>query len=159
MRSMIKNGFTQSNSAIIETSHAFDAKDFKIKFANLDIGDDLLKYRNKKLSMKIDVEGHEINTLKGLKKTLKNNKCLLLIEISEKNFNEINRLLKNLFYRCIFKSEYRSDYIYTNLNFNINQFRNVNNIILIFEINDIFYNNELTQYKKSIKVKIEYNFK
>ena len=120
MRSMIKNGFTQSNSAIIETSHAFDAKDFKIKFANLDIGDDLLKYRNKKLSMKIDVEGHEINTLKGLKKTLKNNKCLLLIEISEKNFNEINRLLKNLFYRCIFKSEYRSDYIYTNLNFNIN---------------------------------------
>jgi FkbM family methyltransferase len=121
MRSMIKNGFIQSNSAITETSHAFDVKDFKIKYADLDIGDNLLKYRNKKLSMKIDVEGHEINTLKGLKNILKNNKCLLLIEISEGNFNEVDRLLKNFLYRCIFKSEYRSDYIYTNLNSDINQ--------------------------------------
>ena len=65
--------------------------------------------------MKIDVEGHEIYTLRGLFNTLDQNKCLLLIEISDRNFENVNSFLSSIRYQNIFKSQYRSDYIYTNI--------------------------------------------
>ena len=65
--------------------------------------------------IKMDVEGHEISTLKGLRNNLTNNKCLLLIEIYNKKFKDVDNLLKQFDYRCIFKSKLRSDYIYTNI--------------------------------------------
>ena len=35
--------------------------------------------------IKIDVESHELNVLRGLIKNLKNNKCMILVEIGKNN--------------------------------------------------------------------------
>ena len=115
IRSMIKNGFVQSNSAILDTSDNFNKKDFEIKDAIVKVGDNIFNFKDKKLIIKIDVEGHEVLTLNGLTNNLKNNYCLLLIEISERNYNKVNTFLEIINYKKIFKSKYRSDYIYTNI--------------------------------------------
>ena len=117
IRSMIKNGFVQSNSAVLDNSHKFNQEDFEIKDAILKVGDKIFNFKNEKLCVKIDVEGHEIYTLKGFINTLDQNKCLLLIEISDSNFENVNKFLSSLGYQNIFKSKYRSDYIYTNIQF------------------------------------------
>ncbi len=115
VRSMIKDGFVQSNSSILYTNHQFNPKDFDVKEATFKAGDEVLTFKNEKLSIKIDVEGHEIYTLKGLIKILKNNECLLLIEISKRNYDEVHKFLDKAGYKNISKSKFRSDYIYTNI--------------------------------------------
>ena len=67
---MIKDGFVQSNSAVLDNSHTFDINYFKIKEANVKIGDNVLNFKNENLSIKIDVEGHEVYTLRGLLSSL-----------------------------------------------------------------------------------------
>ena len=47
---------------------------------------------------------HEIETLKGLIKNLLNNKCLILIEISDEKFSEVNKYLVKNSFKQIFKS-------------------------------------------------------
>ena len=64
-------------------------------------GDDVLHFQNNTLTIKIDVEGFEFFVLKGLKNTLVNNRCILQIEIWEKNNNEVHRFLKSLCYNKI----------------------------------------------------------
>ena len=46
------------------------------------------------ISLKVDVEGSEIDVLNGLKKLLKNNKVFLQIEIFDKNYQKVNNFLK-----------------------------------------------------------------
>ena len=113
-RSMITRNYVHSNSIIIENFDKERSKNTKILEANLKIGDKLFNFFEKKLAFKIDVEGHEIYTLKGLIKNLLINKCLILIEISDEKFNEVNEFLIKNNFRQIFKSKYRSDYVYTN---------------------------------------------
>tara|TARA_B100000674_G_scaffold313679_1_gene260808 strand:+ start:233 stop:1006 length:774 start_codon:yes stop_codon:yes gene_type:complete len=114
IRSMIKNNFVHSNSEVIDNLEKVETKGFEIKSANLKVGDDIMSFKNEKLSIKIDVEGHELFTLKGLNNILKNNNCLLLIEIYNQKFHDVDSLLKKFDYKCIFNSELRSDYVYTN---------------------------------------------
>lgn len=64
-------------------------------------GDDFLQFKNKTLTIKIDVEGFEFFVLKGLKSTLINNWCILQIEIWEKNNDEVHQFLKLLGYKMI----------------------------------------------------------
>ena len=64
-------------------------------------GDDVLQFKNKTLTIKIDVEGFEFFVLKGLKNNLINNSCVLQIEIWEKNNDEVHRFLNSLGYRMI----------------------------------------------------------
>ena len=64
-------------------------------------GDDVLHFQNNTLTIKIDVEGFEFFVLKGLKNTLVNNRCILQIEIWEKNIDEVHRFLKSLCYNMI----------------------------------------------------------
>ena len=64
-------------------------------------GDDVLKFKNKILTIKIDVEGFESFVLKGLKSTLINNWCVLQIEIWGKNKGEVHKFLKSLNYKMI----------------------------------------------------------
>ena len=64
-------------------------------------GDDVLQFKNKNLTIKIDVEGFEFFVLKGLKNNLINNSCVLQIEIWEKNNDEVHRFLNSLGYRII----------------------------------------------------------
>ena len=64
-------------------------------------GDDVLQFKNKTLTIKIDVEGFEFFVLKGLKNTLIKNWCVLQIEIWEKNNDAVNKFLKSLGYKMI----------------------------------------------------------
>lgn len=114
MYSLITHNYTHSNSTISKNPNDFDIKNYNIFEAPLKLGDDQFNFSKEKLLIKIDVEGHEINILKGLIKNLLNNKCLILTEISTEKFSEVNEFLIKNSFKEIFKSKYRSDYVYTN---------------------------------------------
>jgi FkbM family methyltransferase len=78
------------------------------------IGDKILKFKKKKIVIKIDVEGYENKVLLGIKNLLKNNKILLQIEIFNNNFDKINKLLLKQNFRLINKFQKTSDYFYIN---------------------------------------------
>ena len=78
-------------------------------------GDDTLKFNNRKITIKIDVEGFELFVLKGLKNTLNNNLCILQIEIWEKNNDEVYKFLKSLNYKMICLID--GDTYFTNKNY------------------------------------------
>ena len=63
------------------------------------VGDEVLKFKNKVITIKIDVEGFELNVLKGIKKLLQNNKCLVQVEIWKINFQKVHIFLNNLNYQ------------------------------------------------------------
>lgn len=114
MSSMISHDYVHSNSTILENLDENDKRNIKIIEASLKIGDNLFNFSKKKIALKIDVEGHEIHTLKGLINNLLNNTCLIMIEISNKNFKKVNDFLIQNNFKQIFKSKYRLDYVYTN---------------------------------------------
>ena len=64
-------------------------------------GDDVLQFKHKTITIKIDVEGFEFFVLKGLKNILIENSCVLQIEIWEKNNDEVHKFLKSLGYKMI----------------------------------------------------------
>lgn len=67
------------------------------------------------LALKIDVEGHELEVLKGAKNLLVNNKCIILIEILINNKAEIFDYFKSIHYSLRFKSEKNSsNYFFSN---------------------------------------------
>ena len=89
--------------------------DVKIYEANFKIADEVIDINNSVLAIKIDVEGHEYNILKGLRKIINNNKCVLQLEIFKDKFDKINKLLiENKFYK-INEVKNRSNYFYTNI--------------------------------------------
>ena len=114
MYSLVTHNFTHSNSAIFLNYENKDLSNYKVFETSLKIADKLFYYLNKKLLLKIDVEGHEINVLRGLKNNLLKNNCLILLEISNQKFNEVNQFLNKNGFCQIFKSKYRLDYIYKN---------------------------------------------
>jgi len=83
-------------------------------FASSDLNKSVFRFKNQKLCFKIDVERHEINVIEGLKKTIKNNKSLILIEIYKKNYYQINKILDDLGFNQIKKFKERSNYLYSN---------------------------------------------
>lgn len=74
--------------------------------------DEIFDFKNQTLLLKIDVEGYEENVLKGLVKILKNNQCLLQIEILNENLAVYN-MLTNMGYKKI--HHINSDYYFTNM--------------------------------------------
>lgn len=114
MISIISHDYVHSNSTIIEDFNKDNGKNIKILEGFVKVGDDLFHFSKKKLAFKIDVEGHEIHTLKGLINNLLDNTCLIMIEISDKNFKKVNNFLIQNNFKQIFKSKYRLDYVYTN---------------------------------------------
>ena len=114
MKSFISHNYVHSNSFIPENIDEDDINKVKSLESFLKIGDDLFNYSKKKLVLKIDVEAHEIYTLKGLIKNLLKNKCLILIEIHNEKFTVVNEFLIKNSFKQIFKSKYRSDYVYKN---------------------------------------------
>ena len=113
MITWFKHGIAKTNSIILDKSH--DMKNSKIFEANLRIGDEIINMSNKKIVLKIDVEGHELSVLDGLKVLLNKNKSLILIEIADEKFEKVNKYLSEKNFRIIFKSKYRLDYVYSNL--------------------------------------------
>ena len=59
------------------------------------------KFNNKNITLKIDVEGFELFVLKGLKKILINNFCVLQVEIWGKNNEDVQKFLKLLNYEMM----------------------------------------------------------
>ena len=107
-----KHGHAKTNSVILEDNH--DINNSKIFETNLKVGDELFNYKNEKMCIKIDVEGHELRVLKGLAKNLKENKCIILVESGDVKFEDVNDFLIKNNYKKIFKSKLRLDYIYSN---------------------------------------------
>ena len=114
MVSMISHNYIHSNSTINDNINKENNKINTFE-TSLRVGDNLFNFSNKKLFFKIDVEGHESYVLQGLIKNLTQNKCLILIEISDAKFNEVNKFLIKNNFKKIFKSDFRNDYAYTNL--------------------------------------------
>ena len=78
-------------------------------------GDDLIKLKNKNICLKIDVEGHELNALKGLINILSNNNCLIMIEIFDDKYDLTNDfLVKNKFKNIESTSNLGLNYFYKN---------------------------------------------
>ena len=110
MQSMIKFGYAQTGgTAVIDNK--FSRENFTF-FANFKIGDDCINMIDEKLSIKIDVEGHEFNVLKGLTKILKNNFCILQIEIFDSNFENLNNFLLSIGYKKFYEIKKRANYFY-----------------------------------------------
>ena len=67
---------------------------------------DNFNFSNKISFIKIDVEGHEMEVIKGAEKTIKNNKPILLVEIEEqytkKNINDTLRYINSLGYNSFY---------------------------------------------------------
>ena len=86
-----KHGYAKTNSVILENNH--DVNNSKIFEANLKLWQTIC-YKNQKLCIKIDVEGHELSVLRGLAKNLKENKCLVLVESGDIKFGDVNNFDK-----------------------------------------------------------------
>ena len=79
----------------------FKYKKKNIKFENVNLNklDNVLCLKNKNVLMKIDVERHELDVLKGAKKLIKNNKITMQIEIHDNlRARVFNYLRRNKFY-------------------------------------------------------------
>ena len=104
MKSILKNNIMQSARYEISNSGNVDviAKVF----------DDLYHYNNNNIFIKCDTEGHEYEVIQGMQKNLKNNKCLIQIEILDRNFSKLNLLLNRLDYKLIKKGLDKDSYFY-----------------------------------------------
>ena len=115
MRSKVKHGYVQTGGSTVHDGKFYN--DVEIYDADFEIGDEKLKFTNSNLALKIDVEGHELNVLLGLKKLFMNNKCILQIEIFENNYEKINNFLINNNFKKILedKSNIFNNYFYSNV--------------------------------------------
>jgi len=114
MQSKVKFGYTQTGGSSIVNDDEIDNN--KFFFGNFKIGDEEINLINKKIAIKIDVEGHELNVLKGIKQTLKKNKCVILIESHSKNYEIVNNFLTSINYKLFYEIKKRSNYFYSNFN-------------------------------------------
>ena len=68
MKSQIRNNYVQTGGFGVVNKNEI-LNNFHTEKALFKIGDNVLKYKNKKVVLKIDTEGHEEFVVKGLKKT------------------------------------------------------------------------------------------
>ena len=74
--------------------------------------DEIFNKKRKICFIKIDVEGHEKNVIIGSQNFLKNNSCLLQVEVSKNDgVEEFDNLMKSLGYTLVNKIQ---DYYYSN---------------------------------------------
>ena len=114
MRSMVKHGYTQTGGSSVTTDKTSQDNKYKIYEGDFKNGDEVLNFKGDNLAIKIDVEGHELNVLKGIQNLLKSNKCIIQIEIFEKNFNAVNSYLLERKFNLIDQFKQRSNYFYYN---------------------------------------------
>ena len=112
MQSMLKFGYAQTGGSSVIDENLND-KNF-LFYADFKIGDDYIKLIDKKISIKIDVEGHELKVLKGIKNIIKKNQCILQIEVFSKNYENVNNFLATFGYKVFYEVNNRSNYFYKN---------------------------------------------
>jgi len=95
LKALVRNNHVQLGGfGVLES---YDKKsDFYTETALFKSADSFLNYKNKSLCLKIDVEGHELFAINGLKKILSNNNIFLQIEIFNKNYKKVYKKLKTL---------------------------------------------------------------
>ncbi len=76
--------------------------------------DELLNYKDKFIFIKIDTEGHELHVLQGAVEIIKNNNIYIQIEIWDKNFNNVQKALKNM--NFVFIKKIQNDYFFKKFN-------------------------------------------
>jgi hypothetical protein len=109
-----KNNYIQSGGYSFYIPKRKIHKNEIIEHYRSKIGDSVIKFKNKNIIIKIDVEGFEKEVLHGLKKLLSKNKILLQIEIFKKNFNKINKILNKYKFKLINQIKNSNDFYYTN---------------------------------------------
>tara|TARA_B100001175_G_scaffold244597_1_gene211165 strand:+ start:431 stop:1201 length:771 start_codon:yes stop_codon:yes gene_type:complete len=114
MRSMIKHGYVQTGGSSVTADKHSQNNKYKIYEAEFKIGDEILKFKKDNLAIKIDVEGHELNTLKGIQNLLNSNNCIIQVEIFEKNFKSVNSYLLENNFVLVDQFKVRSNYFYSN---------------------------------------------
>jgi FkbM family methyltransferase len=111
----VKLGATEDyspNYKINESSQAIT------EYSKINLIDNLIFLKNKKIICKIDTETFEFKVIKGAKKLLKNNKCFLQIEIVESNKNKVINFLKKIGYKLISNNtNNKGDYFFSNFIF------------------------------------------
>jgi FkbM family methyltransferase len=117
MSALIKNNYVQLGGFGVRKKDEEGPNDnFHFQKYSFEKGDKFIKFKNKRVAFKIDVEGHELDVLKGLKKALNINKSILQIEIFDNKFRKTNAFLKKNNFRQIQKitDKNKSDYYYIN---------------------------------------------
>ena len=109
--SRVKNDYAQTGGLSLDKIYP----NGKMEKCVFKVGDNILKLRRKKIAIKIDVEGHELKVLKGLKKTLINNNAIILIEILDKNYLLTHNFLKSVGYKKIKSIKKNLNYFYSNI--------------------------------------------
>ena len=95
----------QKNPSILEKS-------------KIDLLDNLLSLKKNTLVVKIDVEGFEIEVLKGAKQLLLNNDCFLQIETFGDNKNEVFNFLNKINYQLVSTNTHnKADLFFSNFTF------------------------------------------
>jgi len=113
MKALIKNNYTQLGGFGVLNKYD-DLKNNFLSNANFKKGDDLFKFQNKIIFLKIDVEGHEFHVLEGFQNLFKKNKIILQIEILPKNQNLVKKRLLELKFTNIMKIDF--DFYFINKN-------------------------------------------
>jgi len=111
MKALLKKKFIQSGGYGV-VNNKDNVKNLHTEFAIFKKADDKFKYKNKTICLKIDVEGHEIFVLDGLKKIFKNNKIFLQIEILPNNFTKTSKYLNKLSFKKF--NQINNDYYFIN---------------------------------------------
>lgn len=117
MRALVKKNFIQSGGFTVHNPARELKSNETLLKANLKIGDEKIKFKNKKLLVKIDVEGHEIYVLNGLRSLINKNKIFLQIEIFNENYKIVRDFLKKN--NFIFIKKVKSDYFFQNFKKNL----------------------------------------
>jgi len=112
MKSLIKYGYAQTGGSSVNNDYQTE---FKTQEAIFKVGDEEINIEESIVALKIDVEGHEINALNGIKQLINKNKCIIQIEIFNENFEKVNQFLIDNKFHKITKTKNRPDYFYTNI--------------------------------------------
>ena len=70
---------TNENSGFASIDNYYDLEDLSVENVKLNTLDNMYEFENKKIFLKIDVEGYEKKVIEGALETLKNNKVLIYI--------------------------------------------------------------------------------
>ena len=109
VKALQKNGFIQSGGFGV-VNKGDNLKNLHTEYAIFKKADNVFKIRNKKICLKIDVEGHEIYALEGLKDIFKNNIIFLQIEILPLNYNKVKKKLLKFGFKKI--NQIKADYYF-----------------------------------------------
>jgi len=119
MKALIKDHYIQQGGFGVlrkNEKNLYKSNKIHISSAYFKKGDNIIHFKNKIIACKIDVEGHELNVLKGMVKILKKNKLILQIEIFDSEYKKVNSFLKKNNYHQINKifSDGKNDYYFKN---------------------------------------------